>query len=43
MARIYAVLGDKKEMEHYRELAINEFAGPTRKELNLDPHFRHTF
>lgn len=43
LARIYAALGDKEQMAHYCELAINEMAGPSRKELNLDPHFHHTF
>lgn len=39
MARIYAVLGDRDKTEYYKDLALKEHAGPSKKELALDPHF----
>jgi len=39
IARCYALLGDKKQSDEFKRKAIKEHAGPTEKELNLDPHF----
>jgi serine/threonine protein kinase/Tfp pilus assembly protein PilF len=39
MARVYSVLGDREKTEYYKNLALKEHAGPSKKELNLDPHF----
>jgi len=39
VARTYAVLGDKEKAGEFARSALDKVAGPTRKELDVDPHF----
>jgi tetratricopeptide (TPR) repeat protein len=39
IARGYALLGDLEKAEEYLTRSTSEYAGPTRKEINIDPHF----
>jgi Flp pilus assembly protein TadD len=39
MARGYALLGDAGKVAELLKRAVTEHAGPTEKEINLDPHF----
>ncbi len=39
VARCYALLGDKRQVETFKEKALKHHAGPSQKELESDPHF----
>lgn len=39
IARVYALLGNTDRANEYIQKSLNEHAGPTEKEIRLDPHF----
>ena len=39
IARCYALMGNEEKSAEYCEVAVNTRAGPTLKELEIDPHF----
>ena len=39
IARGYALIGDLEKAEEYLTRSTSEYAGPTQKEVNIDPHF----
>jgi hypothetical protein len=40
IARSYAIMGNDNLADSFKQLALKEHAGPTAKELALDPYFR---
>ncbi|MBN1213160.1 MAG: protein kinase [candidate division Zixibacteria bacterium] len=43
IARSYALLGDLESAGEINDIAINKVAGPTQKELAVDPHFKEMY
>jgi serine/threonine protein kinase/Tfp pilus assembly protein PilF len=43
IARCYALIGNKAKSDEFRSRAICERAGPTERELQIDPHFSKLF
>jgi len=42
IARCYAIMGDQSMTEEFKKKAVAAKAGPTEKELAVDPHFTDT-
>jgi Flp pilus assembly protein TadD len=43
IARCYAILGNSAKAGEFKSRAVAEHAGPSEKELQIDPHFSKLF